>query len=108
MSNTNAQTFKQWMHSTYDRQELQDIAQFGCESGTAGGMIYYSETCALYDQYAEELHDVIYNYEKDTGVMPQYIVDRLGDLTGFKNAVVWCVAELYAQEMVSEDETMEA
>lgn len=106
-TNTNTQTFKQWLYAVYDRQELQDIAEHGCASGVAGGMIYYSETCALYDQHAEELHDAIYNYEKETGDMPQYIVDHLGDLIGFKNAVIWFVAELYAQEMTNEEEEEE-
>lgn len=96
--------FKQWLKDTYDRQELQEISQYGCESGVAGGMIYYSETCALYDKHAEELHNVIWQYEQDTGVLPEYIIKHLGDLTGFKNAMVWFVAEVYAQEMTSVDD----
>ena len=103
MSNNTNHTFKQWMHSTYDRQELLDIAQYGCESGTAGGMIYYTETNKLYDLHAEELHDVLHNYEQETGTVPEYIIKYLGDLTGFKNAMVWFVAELYAQEMTSDE-----
>lgn len=97
------QSFKQWLFNQYDRAELQEIAEHGCASGVAGGMIYYSETCALYDQHAEELHDVLGQYEEDVGVLPEYIIQYLGDLTGFKNAMVWFVAELYAQEMVSEE-----
>ena len=100
--------FKQWLKDTYDREELQAIAHYGCESGVAGGMIYYSETCALYDKHAEELHDVIWHYEQDFGVLPEYIIKHLGDLTGFKNAMVWFVAEFYAQDMVSLDEEVEA
>jgi hypothetical protein len=95
-------TFKQWMKDTYDRQELEDIAQYGCQSGVSG-MIYYTETCALYDKHAEELHDLLYNFEKETGVYPQSIVEELGCLTGFKNAMVWFAAEVYAQEMTSEE-----
>lgn len=105
MSNTS--TFKQWMHATYDREELQSIADHGCESGVAGGMIYYTETNKLYDLHAEELHNVIWEYEKETGLMPEYIIKYLGDLTGFKNAMVWFVAELYAQEMTCNEETEE-
>ena len=100
-------TFKQWLKDTYDREELQAIADHGCESGVAGGMIYYSETCALYDKHAEELHDVLWHYEKDFGVLPEYIIKHLGDLTGFKNAMVWFVAEFYAQDMVSADDEVE-
>ena len=99
-------TFKQWMKDTYDRQELEDIAQNGCVGGVSG-MIYYTETCALYDKHAEELHEVVYNFEQECGEQPQYIVEELGDMVRFKNAMVWFAAELYAQEMTSEDELEE-
>ena len=98
-------SFKQWLKDTYDREELQEIAEHGCASGVAGGMIYYRETCALYDKYAEELHAVLGNYLDLTGEqLPSYISGYLGDLTGFKNAMVWFVAEVYAQEMTNIDE----
>ena len=96
------QTFGNWMKSSYDREELEDIARYGC-SGGIGGMIYYHETNALYDLHAEELHDMIYEYEQSTGEMPRYVIDELGCLTGFKNAVVWFCAELMAQELTSEE-----
>jgi hypothetical protein len=99
-------TFKQWLKDTYDRAELNEIAQYGCQSGV-GGMIYYNETCALYDKHAEELHDMLYEHEQNFGEYPQYIVENLGCLTGFKNAMVWFAAEVLAQEMTSE-ETEEA
>ena len=101
-------TFKQWLKDTYAIEELKEIAEYGCESGVAGGMVYYNETCALYDKHAEELHDVLWHYEKDFGVLPEYIIKHLGDLTGFKNAMVWFVAEFYAQDMVSVDDEVEA
>jgi hypothetical protein len=103
----NKQTFKQWMHATYDREELQGIAEHGCVSGVSG-MIYYSETCDLYDTHAEELHDLLYQYEQDFGQYPQYIVENLGCLTGFKNAMIWFAAEFYAQEMTNEELESEA
>jgi hypothetical protein len=100
------QNFKQWMKDTYDREELETIAQHGCQSGV-GGMIYYSETCALYDKHAEEMHDMIYEYKENFGDFPQYIIEELGCFTGFKNAVVWLCAEMIAQEMTNEEETEE-
>lgn len=99
-----SKTFSQYLFDTYDRRELQDIAEHGCQSGAAGTMIYYNQTNALYDQYCEELHDVLGRYIEETGTTPEYIVQYLGDLVGFKNAMVWFVAELYAQEMVKTEE----
>ena len=102
---TNAPTFKQWLSSQYKQDELREIAYHGCESGCAGGLIYYSETCALYDLYAEELHEQLGNYLDQTGEqMPSYISGHIGNLTGFKNAVVWFVAEMYAHDSLAETE----
>lgn len=103
MQTTFNTSFKHWLKDTYDREELREIADYGCESGVAGGMIYYSETCALYDKHAEELHNAIWQYEQDTGVLPEYIIKYLGDLTGFKNAMVWFVAEYYANDLLCEE-----
>ena len=99
-----SKTFKQYLFDNYDRQELQEIAEHGCQSGVAGTMVYYNQTNDLYDKYCEELHDVLGNYIEETGCTPEYIVQCLGDVVGFKNAMVWFVAEVYAQEMTSTEE----
>jgi hypothetical protein len=93
------QSFKQWMIDNYTPEELQDIARQGCISGAASGLIYYRETVAAYDKYGEELHDVISDYRENYGEYPPYVVDALSSIDGFKNAVVWFVAEVYAQEL---------
>lgn len=93
-------TFKQWMKNTYDHEELQAIAEHGCASGVAGGMIYYSETCALYDKHAEELHDVLGDWIDEIGENPEFITKHLGHCASFKNAMVWFVAELYANDIL--------
>ena len=96
-------TFKQWLKDTYDHTDLQAIAEHGCQSGVAGGMIYYHETCALYDKHAEELHDMLYEHEQNFGDMPQYVIENLGCIKGFKNAVVWFCAEVLAQDMTNDE-----
>ena len=94
----NTQTFKQWV-SEYDQDTLHDIATHGCSGGVAG-MIYYQETGDLYDRHCVELHEVLENYKENFGEWPEYIINELGCATTFKNAVVWFVAEVYAQELV--------
>lgn len=94
-------TFKDWMRNQYDQEELREIAYHGCESGCAGGLIYYTETNALYDLYADELHEEIGNYLDQTGEeLPSYVTKHIGHLTHFKNAVIWFVAEMYANELM--------
>ena len=94
------QEFYQWMKDTYEPEELQAIAEQGCISGVAGGMIYYSETTALYDKHAEELHAVLGDWVSEIGENPEFITEHLGHLASFKNAMVWFVAELYANDIL--------
>lgn len=92
-------SFKQFLIDNYSREELEDIYHHGCANCAPSGMIYYSETAALYDKYAEELHDIVGNYADEFGEMPKYIVDNLGHEGLFKNAMIWFCAELLALEL---------
>ena len=94
-------TFKQWI-AEYQQDTLNDITTHGC-SGGVSGMIYYQETNDLYDRYCVELHEAIDEYKQCVGEWPEYITNELGCSTTFKNAVVWFVAELYAQQLINQD-----
>ena len=94
-------TFKQWMSEQYEAEELKDIANNGCANVAPGGMIYYTETAAIYDQYAEELHRAYGDYVSEIGEPVAYVVENMGEVSMFKNALVWFVAELYAQELTN-------
>ena len=105
MSHSNA--FVRFMSETYAADELQDIATHGCESGCAGGMIYYSETIALFDKYRDELFEIMDNYRMETGLdesLPDYVDSRSGTFATFANAVVWFCAEVVANELINEGE----
>ena len=93
-------TFKQLIQS-YDQDTIQEIAGHGCASACVSGMIYYQETTALYDTHCEELHDVLADFKDNFGEWPDYVVNNLGEVSLFKNAVVWFVAEIYAQEAIN-------
>lgn len=90
--------FKTWMTDNYEHNELADIANHGC-SGGVGGMIYYTETEALYKRFAEDLHCVLAEYHDEVGEMPDYVTSELGDFVRFANAVVWFAAEWVAKEI---------
>lgn len=94
-------TFKQFLADTYSVDVLKEISEHGCASYAPGEMIYYSETCALYDLHCEELHEVIGYWTDEIGFLPNYILEHIGDAKSFKNAIVWVVAEYYANEMIA-------
>ena len=97
-------TFYDYMKS-YDLDELREIADHGCVSGCASGLIYYSDTLAAYDKYCDELHDELAFDIEQFGETPKYITDALAQgCTSFKNALVWYVAESYANRIINETE----
>lgn len=94
-------TFKQFIINSYDAQELQEIAEHGCASGCAHGLIYYSDTVKAYEEHKDSLHAMLQDYKDNFGEWPSYITDNLGDYTQFANTVVWLCAEIVAQETVN-------
>lgn len=94
------QTFKQFIQS-YEQDTLQAIADHGCASACVSGMIYYQETTDLYDRYCVELHEALDDFKDNFGEWPDYVINNLGCVSLFKNAVVWFVAEIYAQGAIN-------
>lgn len=94
---THTNTFVQFMVDNYETSELQDIAQHGCASGCASGMIYYSETQALFEQYKDDLFEIMENWAEETGESPS--IKITDGFTQFANAVVWFCAEVTAYEL---------
>ena len=97
-------SFKDFLKTTYGQDDFLDI-QRGCENGISG-LIYYSETCAIYEAFTTELHDILFDYMEETGAYPHYVIDQLGCSNGFKNAVVWFAAEYLVSEFLNETETI--
>jgi hypothetical protein len=46
------------MQENYEPEELEDIERYGAQNGFHG-MIYYSETCALYEEYHDDIWTMI-------------------------------------------------
>lgn len=99
MNDTKYNSFYDYM-KTYDSEELYAITEHGCVSGCAGGLIYYSDTCAFYDAFDQELHNKLGEWIDEIGETPEFITRELGYANGFKNALVWFVAEQYAGEIL--------
>lgn len=98
--------FKQWLIDNYEQNTLADMANHGCTGGI-GGLIYYKETFALYQEFSASLHETMQAYKEETGEWPQYVIEELGDDIRFANALVWFAAEYLANELthgIYEDE----
>lgn len=106
--------FKRWIKKNYldiegdpDNSDLKMMASN--ISGGVGGMIYYNETSAIYDQHKEELWDLLSEMSESCGYKTplELIASFIGaknvwDDLQFKNLIVWACAEHCAREILDE------
>ena len=87
--------------ATYDKDQLKEIADHGCQSGVCSQHIYYGDTIKFFDKYAEEVTD---HFNDNYGT--QFLVDLFdqndADLDYYKNDVTWAFIESVAFQ-VTED-----
>lgn len=109
---TEENAFKAWIRSAYlndegdpENCELKMMAEN--ISGGVGGMIYYSETSALYDKYKEDLWQILSQMSEELDYKTP--LELIASFTGskdvwddrqFKNLIVWACAELCAREIL--------
>ena len=87
----------------YDQEQLQEIANHGCESGVCNEHIYYADTIAFFDKYEGEILDLIH---------VRYGVDELvsifkrseADFDMYKNECCWLFIENVATDVVIDNE----
>jgi hypothetical protein len=70
-----AATICDWMVEHYDRETIVDIANHGCGSGCASGLIYYSECCDFYREFEEELWEILCNLANEFAESPLALLD---------------------------------
>ena len=91
--------------SVYNKEELKEIADHGCQSGVCSQHIYYGDTIQFYDTYENE---IIPYFTDEYGV--EFLVDLFkesllgGDLAIYKNNVCWAFIESVAFIAVDEED----
>ena len=90
----------------YDQEQLQEIANHGCESGVCNEHIYYADTIAFFDKYEAEILDLIH---------VRYGVDELvsifkrseADYNMYRNDCCWFFIDNVATDVVIDNEESE-
>ena len=85
--------------NAYTIDELNDIVEHGCASGCAHQHIYYTDTVSFYDEYSDTIDDYIRNVIGGE-FLTETFDNNEGNLTGYKNDIVWTFIELYAMELI--------
>ncbi len=104
--------FREYIKTEY-AENLPDIAQFGC-SGGVSGMTYYSETVKLFDEYREDIFEILGEMADEMG---QNVCELIASFNGaadvgnfeqFANLCVWAsVEEIARQEQAAAEEVAE-
>ena len=83
----------------YTIEELNDIVEHGCASGCAHQHIYYTDTVSFYDKYSDDIVEYITD-AIGSEFLTETFDNNEGNLTGYKNDIVWTFIELYAMELI--------
>lgn len=58
---------------------LKTVIYHGCQSGAVSELIYSTDIVAFYTRYRQEIHALLYEYMRETGIYPPLgTVPRLG------------------------------
>ena len=86
--------------SVYNKEELKEIADHGCQSGVCSQHIYYGDTSEFYDTFETSILDeLVLNYGYD--LLNDLFKQSDADLTYYKNSVVWAFIEMVAFEAIN-------
>ncbi len=100
-----AATFEKWVINTFSKSELSDIAYHGANAGFTG-LIYYKDTCKLYNKFKEEIWKLLREDAEQAGIN---IFEMLTSFKGikdvdtaehFENLMTWYAAERVAYNLV--------
>lgn len=100
-------TFREWMSETLDPEDMRTLVVHGASAGIPG-LIYYSDTSALYDRFADEIWAAMWRDAEAFGYpnTMAYLASVasgpnvcMEDEATFRNAMVWLMAERTAMDL---------
>ena len=81
---------------------ISDIAKHGCAGGI-GGLVYYRETSAFYDDHEAEIWAMVSDAADAAGILNGLMLYNIcknpDDMTTLKNDLVWFAVEVAAKEL---------
>ena len=84
---------------------ISDIAKHGCAGGI-GGLIYYNETTAFYDDHEDEVWQELSDAADAAGILNGLMLYNIckdpSSLRTLKNDLVWFAVEVCAQRLMAE------
>lgn len=90
-----------WSYYDDKRHIFTDVLYYGCQSGTVGFLIYYSDTVKFYKQYKNQINELLNEYMNATGIYSMKeifgdkweVEDPLANDSYKQNLLAWFVFE---------------
>ena len=58
-----------WNDYSNKKNIFTDVLHYGCQAGTVGELIYYTDTVRFYKQYRSEINELLYDTMNGTGLL---------------------------------------
>jgi hypothetical protein len=116
MSTRNVNSYKsfvEWFYENIDLESMRTLRDYGASAGVAG-LIYCSETTALFNAFKDEIEEIATgNYETELWQIAKRCDSR--SITQLVNTLVWEAAErlargngAYLDELMDEEKSLKA
>ena len=89
--------------ATYDKDQLKEIADHGCQSGVCSQHIYYGDTIKFFDTYEDEIIDCVSDVLGSEELGEIFKASNYS-INMYKNNMTWIFIELVAALVVDEVE----
>jgi hypothetical protein len=107
-------SIKEWVLNNLEEGQIADVILEGCQSGIVSELIYYSDSCAFYEKYKEEIWQRLSDLADDMGEpsILHLIVTfngskEVGSETQLHNLLAWWACEEVCREIIMQKEDRE-
>jgi len=107
-------SIKEWILNNLEEGQIADVILEGCQSGVVGELIYYSDSCAFYEKYKEEIWQRLWDSWSDLGgESPLHLIAtfngaaEVGSDDQFRNLMAWWACEDVCREIIADKEDRE-
>jgi hypothetical protein len=108
-------TIKEWVLEEVKDEtlHLEEVVKYGCVNGSVSSLIYYSDTVKFYDEFKDEIWEMLDEESAQTGFSIPFNMSNWNgckNITSedtFKNALAWYAVEETCRKLLDEKEQKE-
>ncbi len=87
-------TFRDWFNTNIDDELCMRLRRYGLDSGAVGKLIYFSQTVPLYNEFANEIWELV--LDEHLSIQDVILHESFPNASAFANFMVWGAANKLA------------